>query len=452
MGSHTRPTSKRRVVPLLAMLALSLVLGGASASIAGARDTSGKKLVGYFIEWGIYARNYRVQNIVSSGSANKLTHINYAFGNVAPVSSDPGSPIGCKIGDAWADYQKTWTAEESVDGVPVVWGEPLRGNFQQLKRLKALYPDLKTLISLGGWTWSSYFSNAALTAESRAALVKSCIDLFIKGDLPRDADAGGPGSAAGVFDGIDIDWEYPGVCGASCGPDVARPEDTRNFTLLLREFRRQLDRLGQQNHKHYLLTIAASAGPDTFAKLELGTIHRYLDFVNVMTYDFHGPWEATTNFNSPLSPSSDDPSRAFHLTTQETVQAYIENGVPRGKIVVGVPFFGHGWQGVPNINHGLYQTSTGPAPGTYEAGSEDYKVLKARLAGGSFTRYISKKTKNAWIYDPASQIFWTYDDPLSLKAKADYVGHENLGGVMFWELSGDTSDGELVKTLHKELN
>jgi chitinase len=418
----------------------------------------GKKLIGYFTQWGIYGRGYVVKNIATSGSAGKLTHINYAFGNVAPDTTLPDAPVICQSGDPWADYQKTWTAAESVDGVPVVWGEPLRGNFQQLKQLKALYPNLKVLISLGGWTWSSHFSNAALTRASRDALVKSCIDLFIRGDLPADQDAGGPGSAAGVFDGIDIDWEYPAVCGNTCGPEVARPEDTRNFTLLLKEFRRQLDKLGKQNRRHYLLTVATAAGPDTFAKLALDRIHQYLDFINVMTYDYHGTWENTTNFQSPLFPSRQDPAQPFRLTTHETVQAYIDSGVPRRKIVVGVPFYSHGWQGVPDINQGLYQPATGPAPcdsvvlPDCEAGTEDYEVLKAKLQAGTFTRYFNNKTKNAWLYDPAAQIFWTYDDPQSLNAKAAYVQDQHLGGAMFWELSGDTPDGELIATLHNQMD
>ncbi|HET9222708.1 MAG TPA: glycoside hydrolase family 18 protein [Roseiflexaceae bacterium] len=453
MGTHIQSTSKRFCVTLLGLLVLSLVTAGLAGPTSRARaHGKDKKLVGYFIQWGIYGRNYIPKHVATSGSAGKLTHINYAFGNVAPSSPVPGSPITCQSGDPWADYQKTWTAEESVDGVPVVWGEPLRGNFQQLKQLKALYPNLKMMISLGGWTWSAHFSNAALTRESREAFVKSCVDLFIKGDLPRDADAGGPGSGAGVFDGIDIDWEYPAVCGNTCGPEVARPEDTKNFTLLLKEFRRQLDKVGKENRRHYLLTIAASASPGTFAKLELNKIHKELDFINVMTYDFHGPWETTANFHSALFPSKDDPARSLRLTTHETVQGYIDARVPRDKIVVGVPFFGHGWQGVPDINHGLYQTGTGSAPGTWEAGSDDYKALKAKLAAGGFTRYFNNKTKNAWIYDPANQIFWTYDDPQSLKAKAGYVEDQRLGGVMFWELSGDTPDGELVTVLSKGLD
>jgi GH18 family chitinase len=197
----------RRSLPLLIVLTLSSLAISSTATFAA---TAPPKIVGYFTAWGIYDQAYTVKNIVSSGSAPLLTHLNYAFSKVAPRAT--GSQIVCQLGDPWADYQKTWTAAESVDGVAVPSGGALRGNFQQLKVLKARYPKLKLLISLGGWSWSQDFSDMAMTPASRTAFVKSCINTFIKGNLPRDLDAGGPGAAAGLFDGIDIDWEFPGVC------------------------------------------------------------------------------------------------------------------------------------------------------------------------------------------------------------------------------------------------
>ncbi len=207
----------------------------------GTPGASGKRVIGYFTQWGIYGRNYRVKNIDSSGSAAHLTHINYAFGNVRnnrcevgiTQAADPASGAG---GDAYADYTRSFGASESVSGVADQWNQPLRGNWNQLKQLKAKYPQLKTLISLGGWTWSRGFSSAA-RAENRQAFVASCIDAYIKGNLPFTDHAGGKGAAAGVFDGIDIDWEYPAACGLGCGT----PADRDNFTALLAEFRRQLD-------------------------------------------------------------------------------------------------------------------------------------------------------------------------------------------------------------------
>ena len=187
--------------------------------------------VGYFVQWGIYGRDFVVRDLEDNGSAARLTHINYAFGNV----TEDGV---CASADAWADYQVPFGADRAVDGVADEPGQPLYGNFNQLKKLKAKHPDLKVLISLGGWTLSKFFSDAALTPQSRQAVVESCIDLFIKGNLPGLV----PGAGAGVFDGIDLDWEWPGSEG-NVG-NVIHAEDKQNFTALVAEFRRQLDVYG----------------------------------------------------------------------------------------------------------------------------------------------------------------------------------------------------------------
>jgi chitinase len=206
------------LVATLVLLPVSAFADSDENSGHGEKDKHAKQIVGYFIEWGVYARQYFVKNIVSSGSASKLTTINYAFGNVTNNQ--------CAIADSWADYDMFYDASNSVDGVSDTWDAgALRGNFNQLKKLKALYPNIKVVISLGGWTLSGGFSSAAQPANV-SNFVKSCISLFITD--PR---------WAGVFDGIDIDWEYPAACGLQCGV----PEDTRNFTGMLAEFRKQLD-------------------------------------------------------------------------------------------------------------------------------------------------------------------------------------------------------------------
>lgn len=416
-------------------------------------------VVGYFTSWGIYglnygseegaaalapdrmpminARNYRVKEIVTSGAAKKLSVINYAFANVVPDVA--GGQVKCRIGDPWADYQKTWTAEESVDGVPVEWGAPLRGNFQQLKKLKTLYPHLKILVSLGGWTWSAHFSDAALTAASRKAFVESCIDLFIKGNLPPDADAGGPGVAAGLFDGIDVDWEYPAAPGHP--HNVYRPEDTQNFTALLAEFRSQLNAINPR----LLLTIAAPAGESRYSKIELKKIGRYLDFINLMTYDFHGTWEMRTNHHANVFTSPNDPNPPDQqFSVVNTVLGYVRAGAPAHKLVVGIPFYGHGWSGVTNQNNGLYQPATGPA-----TGSGAYHALKDLPAQG-YTRYWDSKALAPWLFNGTT--FWTYEDPQSICYKTLLIRHAELAGVMFWELSNDDEQGTLISAVYDGLN
>ena len=399
------------------------------------------KKVGYFTQWGIYGRNFKVRDVQVSGAAGKLTQINYAFGNVdAEGRCFQANAAG--VGDAWADYQRRFTAAESVDGVADVYNQPLAGNLNQLRKLEAANPNIKALISLGGWTWSRYFSNAALTDASRQAFAASCIDLWIKGNLPimGGEPQGGPGSAAGVFDGIDIDWEWPAASGAD--GNIIRPEDRHNFTLLLAELRRQLDAYGAITGKRYLLTAFLPADPAKItAGIEIGPVFDQLDFATVQGYDFHGAWENRTNHQSQLRSPAADPGPG-RFSVENAVAAYRGGGAPAGELVVGVPAYGRGWQGVPGTNNGLYHPSAGPAPGTWEAGIEDYKVLVNRPG----TRHRDTTNGALWLYD--GNQWWSYDDPQLLTQKAGWIRSNGLGGSMMWSLDGDDAQASLTTALH----
>jgi chitinase len=433
----------RLTATLAALMTFAVLVPFAVAgpSHSGSASARGAEVVGYFIEWGIYGRNYKVKDVETSGSAHRLTVVNYAFGNVAP---DGAGNVVCKLGDEWADYQKPWTAEESVTGEEITWPRPILGNFQQLQALKQRHPQLKVLISLGGWTWSKYFSDAALTKESRERFVSSCIDLFIKGNIlsPGWGGMGGPGAAADVFDGIDVDWEWPGSEGNA--GNIIRTQDKQNYTKLLAEFRKQLHAYGKQTSREYLLTAFL---PASAAKIDLGLevpdIFGFLSFATVQGYDLHGTWESTTNHQSNLYTSSADPSSPRY-SEDGVVNEYLRRGAPPKEIVLGVPFYSRGWTGVGAANNGLYQTASGAAPGTWEAGVDDYKVVKQLLSSG-FTRHEDATAGAAWLFDGTS--FWTFDDPPIMTAKARYVGRKHLGGVMFWELSGDTPNGELIAAI-----
>jgi chitinase len=401
-----------------------------------------KRVIGYFTQWGIYGRNYRVRNIEASGSAAKLTHINYAFGNVrnnrcevgVTQASDPNTGVG---GDAFADYTKAFGASESVSGTADTWDQPLRGNWNQLKQLKARHPGMKVLISLGGWTWSRGFSSAA-RPENRQAFVASCIDAYIKGNLPVTDGAGGAGAAAGVFDGIDIDWEYPVACGLTCG----NPEDSANFTALLAEFRRQLDAV----RPGLLLTAAVGAGIDKIRVTDPGAYQQYLDYINVMTYDFHGAWDPQTNHHSALFDAPGDPSTGDQrfYNANDAIEAFLSRGVPATKLNLGIGFYGRGWTNVANLNNGLYQNGSA-APGTYESGIEDYKVLKNLGWPG----HVDADARAHWIYNGST--FWSYDDPALVTEKMSYVKAQGLGGAFFWEFSGDDASGGLVNAISQGL-
>jgi chitinase len=365
----------------------------------------GGKVLGYFAQWGVYARNYHVKNIHTSGSASKLTHINYAFGNVQGGQ--------CVLGDTYADYDKFYDAASSVDGVADTWDAgALRGNFGQLKRLKKLYPNIKVIFSFGGWTWSGGFAQAA---ANPAAFANSCYNLI---NDPR---------WAGVFDGIDIDWEYPNACGLTC--DTSGPQALTRLASALRS------RFGSK-----IITAAITADASAGGKIDktdYAGAARYFDWYNVMTYDFFGAWAAQgpTAPHSPLTAYSGIPQAGFN--SAEAIAKLKAQGVPSNKLWLGVGFYGRGWTGVTQSAPG--GTATGPAPGTYEQGIEDYKVLKTRCpANGTIAGTAYAKCGSQW---------WSYDTPATIRSKMSWAGSQGLGGAFFWELSGDTANGELITAM-----
>lgn len=369
---------------------------------------SSTRIIGYYTSWSIYGRGFHVSEV----DASRLTHLNYAFANVDYEN------FTCKIGDEWADLDIPYPGDLEGDG-------NLRGNIHQLQLLKERYPHLKVMISVGGWTWSGNFSEASLTAESREKLVKSCIDLFIKGEYGKF------GTHPGIFDGIDVDWEYPVGGGLAEGI----PEDKQNHLLLMQEFRRQLDALTEETGKTYELSIASGAGPAVIANMELAQLAETLDFMTVMAYDFHGSWEMTTNFNAPLYFSSTDPAEdATNFNVDQSVQNYLAAGVPPEKLVLGLPFYGKSWMEVEAANDGLYQAAGKAGPGTWEDGILDYSKILSDYEP-TYAKFRHPEANVPWLFD--NGVFITYDDQETVIAKAEYIRANNLGGAMFWELSCD---------------
>lgn len=350
--------------------------------------------------------------------AGQLTHINYAFANV--ISGQ------CAIGDSYADTQKTFAGDSSEPGA-------MHGNFNQLNKVKAAHPGLKTLISVGGWTWSGGFPSAAATAESRDAFATSCV-AFMK---------------QWGFDGIDIDWEYPVGGGLTAGT----PDDKANYTKLLQALRTKLDAQGASDGgAHYLLTVAAPAGPSNIGNQEVSNVAGVVDWVNLMSYDFHGGWDSKTGNNAPLNAEAGDPGPAG-FNVDAGVSAWISGGTPANKLVVGMPFYGRGWNQVASgTNNGLFQSAGGTPPGTWEAGVFDYEDLAKNYIGkNGFIRFWDDTAKVPYLWNSTSRTFISYDDPQSIAEKARYVKDHGLGGGMFWELSGDTSDAALLDSLNTNM-
>ncbi len=380
-------------------------------------------VVGYFTQWGIYRRGYLPKHLISSGTLPRTHVINYAFIGIS-------DGLECESLDPFADYEKRYDAGESVDQAADSTTQSLRGNFNQLRKLKQMFPDLRVVLSIGGWTESARFSDVALTEQSRSKFVASCISRLLTGEVTAGV------SVAGLFDGLDIDWEYPGRCGATCN---YREEDPANFAALMAEFRNQLDAAEAAMGREYLLTIAAPAGAEYYGVLDLSGLHPHLDWINAMAYDFHGSWEGVgpTNHHSPLYQSGcDGPEGDWG---EKAVDYYLGAGVPASKLLLGVAFYGRGWRGVAPVNDGFCQAARGIPRGKYEKGIEDFKVLNA---SGDPDFYAAG---THWTFDGSE--FWSYDDATSMMEKTSFVRNKSLRGVMYWEASGDTNDGVLIRAI-----
>lgn len=443
----TRPISRQQVslsqkltVILVCFVAYSSILGFArnmsvavDHSSSEATNVRTPLIVGYLSEGRLTKQT--IKRLEQNGTANRLTHIIYAFGQVKD-----GVPI---LENEQKALHERYEASESVDGNPdaTSGARALRGALNQLRKLKLRHPHIKLLLSIGGNSANAEaFSVASRTRQSIARFVNVAINHFIKGNM-------GDGiSVKGLFDGFDIDWEYPTDCSLHRSSNGCVPEDKANLTLLLEEFRHRLDEQGTQDGVHYELTMAGSAWVDDYEKYEWQRIHPLLDFINVMTY-FEVP--GRTRPLSPLYKSSSETGRWVDtFNTDYAVMRYLKEGVPANKIVIGVPFYGRGWEGVPDVNNGMFQKPSKLAPGSWGDGAEPYRQLKKL---NNFRLFRDTEMQALWIFNPTTGVFWSFDDPRSLSIKIDYVKQHSLGGVMFWELTGDDEKGSLVKAIYRGL-
>jgi chitinase len=414
-----------------------------SQSFAQARY-DGKIFGGYFEEWGINYAGYNIANLQKNGVADELTHLIYAFGNVTPTS-----PPACAIADPVAAYQNS--SLPSVNGK--AYTAPLYGNFGAIQQLKELHPTLKVLISLGGQAGNvAGFVTAAATAEGRAALASSCIDMFVKGNIAAGV------TAPGLFDGFNLDWEFPG------------PADKQNFTALLKEFRTQLNALSKTTGKKYVLTFDSPANPKKYVNIDLKGAAAQVDFLTIDGYDYAAPQEKQTNESSSLYDTRADPVYADDRYIDATLKAYRRAGVPAAKYTMGLPLYAVGWTGVPNGNHGLYQNATAPAPvpladgsglclntdkataspgcdTVLTAGFATYSTIENLTNKYGFTAWYDSERIGATLYNPATGTFYAYDNPAAVAAKTAYIKKKKLGGAYVWALNDDDANGSLTKAI-----
>ena len=366
-------------------LAISLVQFSAAIFAASAQDAS-PVVTGYVFAPGQLLQPGQIQ-------VQGISRLNYAFARIRNGRMVEGSP-----NDA--------------------------ANLAQLDALRGQHAGVAVLVSVGGWAWSDGFSDAALTKQSRAVFIDSAIAFLHRYDL----------------DGLDVDWEYPGQAGAG---HTFRPKDKQNFTLLLKELRARLDKESKQMHRRLFLTIAAGATSEYLEHTEMAQVQKWVDAVNLMTYDYYSPEsDAIAGNHAPLL---EDPVDPRHVSADASVQAFENAGVPARKILLGIPFYGHLWGDVADRAHGLFQPAR-------PAASRDipYSAIPAWREQG-FTRYWDSASQVPYLYNASEHQFVSYEDAESAAAKARYAKAKGLQGVMFWSELNDPS-GELLRCIDQAIH
>lgn len=387
---------------LASAMALHAGFGSSSPIKSIAQRDGGYENSAYFVNWGIYARGYLPQML----PAGQISHVLYAFANIQQDGTVYSS-------DSYADYQIHWTGDSWNDV-----GNNAYGCVKQLYLLKKANRNMKVLLSIGGWTYSTNFPAAASTDATRQQFASTAITLM--------KDWG--------FDGIDIDWEYP-----------ASDTEAANFVALLQTVRNALDAYAAEYAPgyHFLLTVASPAGPTHYNQMQLSNMAAVLDYFNLMAYDYAGSWDTTSGHQANLYNDTSNPL-ATKFDTDSAVNDYMAAGVPASQIVMGMPIYGRAFEQTAGVG----KPYTGVGSGSWENGIWDYKALPKAGA----TEIYDAVAGATYSYDASTQELITYDTPDMVQRKVAYLQGKGLGGSMFWEASSDKNgSASLIGTSYSSL-
>ena len=349
-----------------------------------------------------------------SAEATELKVIGYVTDGETPAAVSPGKLD--VINFAFA------TVDDS--GRAVLTSPTASARLAELVALRQRQPKLQIVLSIGGWG-AGHFSEAVRDAEARQRFADSAIALLQQHQL----------------DGLDIDWEYPTLGDAGISH---APADRDNFSLMLELLRQRLDTLGEQDgHGHYLLTIAAAEG--RFAQgLDLPRITAALDWINLMSYDFHGSLTPTTGHHAGLGPTRG--AAEGDRYGQAAVEYFLSHGVPAAKLNLGAAFYGRRFGDVKPERNGLLQPFA--SDGGFISWSQ---IVRERLGQPGWEQHWDAEAQAPWLWNPQQHAFISYEDPRSLQAKAAYVREQGLGGIMYWDYRQDLNE-QLLDVLDKALH
>ncbi|KRV86149.1 glycosyl hydrolase family 18 protein [Aeromonas veronii] len=403
-------------------------------------NKSGKVVGTYYVEWGVYGRKFTVDKI----PAQNLTHILYGF---TPICGGDGLNDSLKeIEGSFQALQRAcagradfkvaihdpWAAVQMPQSGLTAYDEPYKGNFGALMALKQAYPDLKILPSVGGWTLSDpfYFLGDKSKRDTFVASVKEFLQTWK------------------FFDGVDIDWEYPGGQGAN--PKLGSPSDGATYVTLMKELRAMLDELESQTGRKYELTSAVGAGYDKIEDVDYRAAQQYMSHIFMMTYDYNGAWSNTElGHQTNLYAASWDPDTKY--TTDKAVNLMLAQGVDPGKLVVGAAMYGRGWTGVSGYqgNNPFTGKATGKVKGTWEDGVVDYRDIVNNRMGSGWEKSYDEVAEAPYLFKASTGDLITYDNDRSVKAKGQYVLANKLGGLFSWEIDAD--NGDILNAMHEGL-
>ena len=294
-------------------------------------------------------------------------------------------------------------------------------NFHVARNLKRKYPGLKVLVSVGGQGTEKVFSTMTKDDEARKVFADDAVR-FVR---------------AYGLDGIDVDWEFPGMKKAT------RSADRTNFTALLATLRASFDEASRQDGKKYYVTVASGAFEQYLNYIEPLKVTPLVDYFFLMTYDFHGQWNEYNGHHTNLYMPAGKP---YGHSVERIVNLYIGKGIPKNKIVIGAAFYGRKWTGV-ELKQGAVVYNPGKG-----VGSVSYRNIVSLLKDGNgYRRYWDRQAYAPFIYNQSQKIFISYDDIESVSRKVDFACINNLGGIMYWEHFSDANGNELAKAIVDEM-
>ncbi|AWS27147.1 chitinase C-terminal domain-containing protein [Clostridium perfringens] len=400
-----------------------------------------RKLVGYFPEWA-YSSEAQGYFNVTDLQWDSLTHIQYSFAMVDPSTNKITlSNKHAAIEEDFSEFDLNYNGKK-IELDPSL---PYKGHFNVLQTMKKNYPDVSLLISVGGWTGTRCFYTMIDTDNRINTFADSCVDFIRKYG----------------FDGVDIDFEYPSSTSQSGNPDdfdLSEPRRTKlneRYNILIKTLREKIDMASKEDGKEYLLTAAVTASPWVLGGISDNTYAKYLDFLSIMSYDYHGGWNEYVEHLAGIYPNKEDRETVTQIMPtlcMDWAYRYYRGVLPAEKILMGIPYYTRGWENVQGGINGLHGSSKTPASGKYNILGDDlnndgvlepaganplWHVLNLMEQDPNLKVYWDEISKVPYVWQNDKKVFVSFENEKSIDARLEYIQNKNLGGALIWVMNGD---------------